>query len=600
MYRDLLLALSGHAGSVFVRDSGGEFRISEDTPCLAPQEAALLNRILKLAGHHYAISNFTSAYRNIIKIRRAKLKESVPPNAGLYTAALSFDLDRGMKQYSDVLIELDKLVRQNPNMPLSLLQFHLDRFQYLFPTLSSIINEIKNNLSMKGCKILGMLHEQSACGIPFVKDLLAELLQSCHSVFYQQLSAWVLHGKVEDPFGEFFIAPSGDGREEEEGGLLANYTINWDMVPGYFSKDIINTILFVGSSVHVFSGRKYSSNPLAKEDEDHFVTLIQGLQRRTKFCPIEFERVVGVMRERVAMQLYNLLMEEGKLMDILRLFKEFFLLGRGELFLTFIDVAEPLIQNLCKKNSESDVNRLFLKSYHTLGFSSTNTVEKFRLQFEKREGSTDRWSDLKLTYDVQWPLHILFTTDVMDDYNRIFVFLLKLRRCQLALQAAWSTSTRSEDRFDHRLLNLRSNVAYLIDNLQYYLHVDVLETNFTELTSKLNATQDFEQIRKAHRFFLGEILAWSFVSNELNSATRLIDTVISLGFQTAKMFEEDPDEIQITKLESNYNFLVAHMLKMLESSASRQHNSFMNQLLLRIDYNGFFTQVRAQKLEKKR
>ena len=200
MYGDLLLALSGHPGSIFVRDSGGEFHISEDTPCLAPHEAALLNRILKIAKFYYNISSFTNVYKNIIKIRRTR----DPPNAGLYTAALCSGLDKGLKGYRDTLIALDNLVRQNPNIPLSLLQFHLDKFQNLFPILAFIIDEIQTNENMKGCKILELLHEQSACGIPFVKDLLAELLQSCHSVFYQQLSGWILHGKIKDYFDKFF------------------------------------------------------------------------------------------------------------------------------------------------------------------------------------------------------------------------------------------------------------------------------------------------------------------------------------------------------------------------------------------------------------
>ena len=619
MYGELLLALSGHPGSIFVRDSGGEFHISEDTPCLAPHEAALLNRILKIAKYYYNIFGFTNIHRNSIKIRRTK----DPPNAGQYTAALCVGLEKGLKGYRDTLITLDALVCENPDVPLSLLQFHLDKFQHLFPILANIIDEIRTNEHMKGCKILELLHKQSACGIPFVKDLLSELLQSCHSVFYQQLSAWVLHGQVKDFFGEFFIrdVPSTDADGipyENEGGLFAKYEINTEMVPGYISPRVIQIIHFIGSSVHIFGAKKHSSNPLQKEDEDYFVELLQGLQRREKFCPIEFERVIEIMREKVARHLYSLMMNEGKLLETLELFKDFFLLGRGELFLAFIDSADNMMQHsVAKKSSDSDINRLFLKSYTQLGFSNEDHVEKFRLKFSNEirksksaEQVPSKWNDLTLTYDVQWPLHVLFTADVMAEYNKIFMCLLKLSRCQIALQTAWSISTRSGYKFDADLLNLRSNVAYLIDQLQYYLHVDVLETNYTILLKEIKETKDFEAIKRAHSKFLGEIQAWSFLSDEsennLSSApvSQLIDLVIVLGFQTAVKFTEmtdvEPKGSSVKKLESNYEHVVLIMVALLESSAARQHNSLMNQLLLRVDYNGFFSNKRNQKKEKLR
>lgn len=619
MYGDLLLALSGHPGSIFVRDSGGEFHISEDTPCLAPHEASLLNRILKIAKYYYNISSFTNIYKNIIKIRRTK----DPPNAGLYTAALCFGLDRGLKSYRDTLIILDGIVRDNPNIPLSLLQFHLDKFQNLFPILAYIIDEIKTNEHMKGCKILELLHEQSACGIPFVKELLTELLQSCHSVFYQQLSAWVLHGQVKDHFTEFFIREvpeiDNDGKPyENEGGLFANFELNYEMVPLYISSRVIQTIHFIGSSVHIFGTKKYSSNPLQEEDEKHFVLLLEGLQRKDKFCPIEFERVIEIMREKVAQQLYNLVMNEGKLLETLELFKDFFLLGRGELFLAFIDSADNMMQHVSsKKSSDNDINRLFLKSYTQLGFPNEDHVEKFRFKFindlnkaNSAKQVPSKWNDLSLTYDVQWPLHILFTSEVMDEYNKIFMCLLKLSRCQIALQTAWSISTRSGEKFEDKLLNLRSNVAYLIDQLQYYLHVDVLETNYTALLKDIKGTTDFEAIRKAHHNFLGEIQAWSFLSGESEHdvtaapVAQLIDLIIILGFKIAFKFTHGPDiENQgsnVLKLESNYEHVATLMVALLETSASRQHNSLMNQLLLRVDYNGFFSKKRNEMKEKMR
>jgi len=54
-------------------------------------------------------------------------------------------------------------------------------------------------------------------------------------------------------------------------------------------------------------------------------------------------------------------------------------------------------------------------------------------------------------------------------------------------------------------------MAFLVDNLQYYLQVDVLESQFSQLLHQINSTRDFESIRLAHDHFLSNLLAQSFI-----------------------------------------------------------------------------------------
>lgn len=47
--------------------------------------------------------------------------------------------------------------------------------------------------------------------------------------------------------------------------------------------------------------------------------------------------------------------------------------------------------------------------------------------------SVDLLNCLSLTYQVEWPLNIIFTDKVLQKYNKIFQYLLKLRRVQWVL-----------------------------------------------------------------------------------------------------------------------------------------------------------------------
>ena len=59
--------------------------------------------------------------------------------------------------------------------------------------------------------------------------------------------------------------------------------------------------------------------------------------------------------------------------------------------------------------------------------------------------------------------------------------------------------------------HLRNRLMFLVDNLQYYLQVDVLESQYTLLQSAVQATKDFEQIQKAHTLFQANILSQTFL-----------------------------------------------------------------------------------------
>lgn len=68
----------------------------------------------------------------------------------------------------------------------------------------------------------------------------------------------------------------------------------------------------------------------------------------------------------------------------------------------------------------------------------------------------------------------------MQRYNELFSFLLVVKRVQMELHAAWNAQTQfgrlpaSERAVLMPLWRLRAHMAFLVDNLQYYLQVNQL------------------------------------------------------------------------------------------------------------------------------
>jgi len=129
----------------------------------------------------------------------------------------------------------------------------------------------------------------------------------------------------------------------------------------------------------------------------------------------------------------------------------------------------------------------------------------------------DPWGGLSLDYSAHWPLHLVFSPDVIEKYNVLFRFLLPIKRVQLDLQHVWSSRIRSlKDLSDHpnfrKAMQLRQHMSFLIDNLFSYLQVDVLESQWTVLEKGVRKSVDFEEVRQLHEKYLSSITAQCFLN----------------------------------------------------------------------------------------
>ncbi|GFR74511.1 gamma-tubulin complex component [Elysia marginata] len=472
--------------------------------------------------------------------------------------------------------------------------------------IASTLDEIVSNKA-HGCYILDILYTNAMYGKPVVKDALNRILYFCHGLMYKQLSAWMLHGITSDPYGEFFIQTAKHGlatvskevEEEEDLGIMGvtgqqlqkihlssdgdkkksdtgQYCIAADFLPSYIQPRVANKILFVGESVQMFEKDKHKmksskSGTIMSSRESEFASDLQHLSKQPEFNSISFETVIDKIRAHSAEYLWVIIVEESDLTNELSIMKDYFLLGRGELFLAFIDQAQHLLRSPVAAKTEHDVNRTFQHAARNVLIDNDSLLQRFRLTVPQPSKEMKRsvgaaavptdpevgWTVLGLTYSVQWPLHIFFTPSMLEKYNRIFRFLLAVRRTQLDLQHCWSLQMFNKDKFESPaatpMWQLRTHMAFLIDNLQYYLQV----------SSCLYEILD--QCSAFYRLFI--------------SAQN-------------PMTEKETESLQTITLSFQRNSsLLFRILSGVHVQSSHPH---LAQLLLRLDFNKFFTDMGGQ------
>uniref|UniRef100_A0A8V5H442 Gamma-tubulin complex component n=1 Tax=Melopsittacus undulatus TaxID=13146 RepID=A0A8V5H442_MELUD len=620
MIHELLLALSGYPGAAFTWSKRSGLQVSQELPFLHPSETSVLNRLCRLGTDYIRFAEFVEQYTGHVQQQdHHPSQQNQSGLHGIYLRAFCTGLDSVLQPYRQALLDLEQEIH--------------------------------------GCQILETVHKHSCGGLPPVRSALEKILAVCHGVMYKQLSAWMLHGLLLDQHEEFFIkqgpssgnVPSQPEEDDDDlgiGGLtgkqlrelqdlrlieeenmlapsLKQFSLRVEMLPSYIPVRVAEKILFVGESVQMFENQNVNltrKGSILKNQEDTFAAELHRLKQQPLFSLVDFESVVDWIRSTVAEHLWKLMVEESDLLGQLKIIKDFYLLGRGELFQAFIDTAQHMLKTPPTAVTEHDVNVAFQQSAHKVLLDDDNLLPLLHLTIEyhgkehkdtsqtregpsrelsPREAPPSGWAALGLSYKVQWPLHILFTPAVLEKYNVVFKYLLSVRRVQAELQHCWALQMQRKhlksNRTDAIKWRLRDHMAFLVDNLQYYLQVDVLESQFSQLLQQINATRDFESIRLAHDHFLSNLLAQSFILLKpvfhcLNEILDLCHSFCSLVSQNLGPLDER-GAAQLSILVKGFSRQSSLLFKILSSVRNHQINSDLAQLLLRLDYNKYYTQA---------
>lgn len=662
MLHALIFALNGFPGNIFVQNKDDTIRVASDLPFLHAQEREELESLCQIASYYLRFKNFIKRYKKF------SLRPAIPPPTpasseeeglvpGLYVRSFAYGLEETLTPYNHLILALEQESLRDPHLPLAHLKARLGDYFVLFPVLARIIEEVVA-FKAHGCFVLELVHRHSSHGVPAVQNAVKKLLVYCQTPFYKQLVSWMLHGSLFDPFDEFFIevkAPANNETQEikSESPSIVVYEIKGDLLPAYIGQRVADKILFVGQAVSLFRCEEVeqkqrvrmskATDELVAMAESYSRKLIQ-LQNASEFRLSEFETTVDEIRGVVAELLWKLMVQEADLIGQLKVIKDFYLLGRGELFLTFIDQAMPLLCVPPNSKTEHDINVSLQQAYRQLLADDDILHKEFRLTIDTKDfpkkggflaaqalkkqqqqqqqdvskqsdqsvadstaGSVSAvevkngWQQLGLLYTPTWPLHLLFTPKILRQLDAVFRFLIYIKRVQIEIQQTWMDQMGSDVGKKKtftvtKFWQLRNHMGFLIDNLQYYLQVDVIESQFLRLLEKMRGTRDFEECRLALDTFLAKLQAQCFlqervISKCIENLVKQCEALTRLSRLLMDSAQESVDSNE--ELESISKSFSAHsifLFKCLNKSETMHSSPHLSQLLMRLDFNGYYSE----------
>uniref|UniRef100_A0A182MP26 Gamma-tubulin complex component n=1 Tax=Anopheles culicifacies TaxID=139723 RepID=A0A182MP26_9DIPT len=647
---------------------------------LHPGEIHILEELIRIANQYKEIKKFVQQYgtltAGLFKPKQQKPTEEPLPQ-GLYLQAFVDGLELVVKPYRDLVVELEAKYLQRPNLSLMFIFHQVSQYRSLFGFLLQLISGVVTQ-RIHGCALLPYLQQHCLHGNDANYQAVKTIQKSVYVIFLKQLYGWLMHGKFVDHYGEFFIqqvesVPKNSivacGVNSQQpthtsvnmsdsasiNSELWRYEIRREMLPYYFPASWAEKVLFVGQTVLMChfdprqqvvdratvsrndsKGRKGAALAAASgkdnlwgEHEQELFRKFHQLQNEKNLNVTKFEHLVDEIKEQVTKHMSMIVIEKADLERQLRLMKDFFLLGRGELFSEFLTQTQSLKLLIGKEINDGttrDLNRALKLAANSINVGED--IEQFSFELPDKDEIENSFcyetksaiGHIMLKYKVKWPLHLLFSPRILDRYNEMFRFLLRIKKIQHDLLQIWSYQRERRIKHNSEVVQLRNKLMFLINNLQYYLQVDVLESQFAILMAAIanSAKQaDFERIQRAHTIFQANVLSLCFLltssnsgeSSSLSTTTTMasvtqaqenpvltiLDSILSIvdRFCTFCMLCKDPmtnaERKEFVTYEQGFMNHVDSLLKLLIGLKAGPSSAPLSQLLLRLDFNHWFS-----------
>ncbi|KAK2076184.1 hypothetical protein QBZ16_001116 [Prototheca wickerhamii] len=547
IYADLLLALLGHDGDVFIKaEDADRIQLSELVDWIPDADRPHLDHLCRLGGACLAIQAYI---------------DDAEERGSAYQAALATGAEEVLALYREAVLDVERELLAAPGSPVGAISQRLDEFQVVLPAVARLCAYIRAG-DVRGAALLRAVHAAARCGDPLLESCAERLAWHVRGVLLRQLHAWCLHGELAGD--EFFLQGAASG---EEGAVRVA-----DELPPDVSARAAEAALFVGKAARVLLGSEGAALAEScigcradrgawaaerdKEDAGLYATssydsaVPQGTARKVPTTetykkdanddgsdadasadralrrlaedlrslahqaaprPSALERALEEARGALAVALWALL-RGARLAACLAAVRRYVLLERGDFWAGFLEEAEAAL-DAGSGLSSADVARLFQQAALGTSAEDDEAFGMFALELggaARDDAPAPRpgglWARLELRVRVPWPAQVLFGDASLARYGRLWRLGVALRRVDGRLAGDWLRLARLERRGG----GARPPAAAL----RRYLHTDLARLLGDAFAARLAAARDVAVAEAAHERFLRGLLCGAFLTGD--------------------------------------------------------------------------------------
>merc|ERR1719318_401003 len=455
--------------------------------------------------------------------------EEIDRTDGLVNQALSAALELLLHDYRLLVCQLEQSLARD-KLTIHQLHHQLQSSKHCMEILSQLVGDIHSRQATGGTT-LSILHIKLVhCGSdPKSEKIVKFLTELASKPFFETLSKWLYRGVIVDPGHDFFVE---DHEVVERTALPTEYNDDYwekryclrvDRIPTFLHA-YADTILRTGKYLNVIQ----QCDKTAKWPE---LTQLSYLSN-----PEHYQGVVSAAHQFASTTLLQLLLNDRDLIGHLKSVKKYFLIEQGDFIVQFLDLCdselsqpvdcveparlESLLElstrtSAANSDQYKDNVRVALLPYD-LSFQmgkiqALNTVEE--AEYQTCDTSLLSGMDaFAFGYEVEWPVSLVLNHKALAQYQMLFRHFFYCKHIERLLSAVWITNKQTKflplDQFKvyHPSFALRQKMLNLIQNLSYYMSVEVVEPAWHTLAAEIASCNTVDEVLAKHSDFLNSCL----------------------------------------------------------------------------------------------
>ncbi|KAL5481669.1 hypothetical protein EMCRGX_G021878 [Ephydatia muelleri] len=221
--------------------------------------------------------------------------------------------------------------------------------------------------------------------------------------------------------------------------------------------------------------------------------------------------------------------------------------------------------------------------------------------------SVNAMNFLELNYKVDWPCNVVIHPGHIQKYNRVFHFLLQVRRASWALKNTATYlkhscitysgrrgyETRCLSESQHRQLQLqRHELQHFSSVMHDYIANQLFNLSWQEFEHELHhKVHGVDELIHAHQSFIERAIFRCLLSRKAQPMMKIIVGILTnvLHFTDYARLDAVANYEKMCEIHAKFREALSLLLKVITKLVARGYQPHLDDYLLRLNFNGFYS-----------
>ena len=525
--------------------------------------------------------------------------------------------------------------------------------------LKWIATSCETTFNLKGAAIFSQIY--SLNNYLGQNSYLKNILNEVSKPFLTFVTNWIKYGELEDPYKEFFVEII-DGISDDDIWNL-KYQLIAKNVPNFMKREKIIKIFEVGKCIHFmrnYCNEKFNLSNL-KDNLNNLINDNNKNLSNTKENKIELDSLnncyefinylfdnsetetvldksllnlvnenIDLIHKLINEEIVKLIFNKFKFNSNLESINKYLLLGQGDMMQTLIEsLFEELdkpANTILKHNLESCLENAIKASNSDI--KDPENIKKLNVILLNASQGDIGWDIFCLEYNVQLPLKVIFSSKLLKDYLKIFLFFWKIKRIKYGqINHLWkkikninynsNKNNTSIKKLIRTSIIFNQEIVHFITNLHNYFSLEVLETQFKKLKLDLSEVKDLDELIKKHKIFVENIKKQCLLDDDNKIIIIKISEIFDIILKFKKVFDVLYSFTYEINYENNYNFTRIKNIEEYVKQIDNLYDEYKNKIIefiqilellgknnikylaMKLDYNYYYSLLEKEKNDEK-